>query len=356
MYPMLATFVLLGVLGVMRRNWILFAVGATGAVYSQNLGVFYVAALGLAALWFNRRSPARPMLALACIALAWLPWGAVMLHQTADISDGFWIQPLSIVGALYPLGTMTIGWRFSEPFQMHMYGAALGATAIGLITARRWLFSRKGVIVLAVLFGAPLMLAAVSVVWRSVYLPRALLPSTMLIPLVWGWMLTHMSLPNRRAAQMVLVPVLVAGAVAHYVPFGGRTNYESWLAPVNAQWRPGDVAYHTAIHTAITMTYYLPGKPYVLRPLVSDLNQTLSEPTKAAMGFPQAQFDDLAAMGYRRAWLLIYTNPMSSADEHAEIARILRRYPVQLVARDGNDYAEMLIYLVPLQNGVARNE
>lgn len=356
MYPMLATFVLLGALGVMRRNWILFAVGATGAVYSQNLGMFYVAALGLAALWFNRRSPARPMLALACIVVAWMPWGVTMLHQTADISDGFWIQPLTLIGALYPLGTMTIGWRFSEPFQMHVYAAALGATMTGLIVARRWLFTRRGLIVLAVTFGAPMLLAVVSVVWRSVYLPRALLPSAMLIPLIWGWMLTHMSTPNRRAAQLVLVPVLVAGMAAHYLNYGGRQDVRSWLTPVREQWRDGDVIWHSAIHTVISFSYYVPGKPYLLRPLVSDLNQTLSEPTKAAMGFPQANFDDIASLGYRRAWLLIYTNPMSSADEHVEIDRILSRYPAQLVAREGNDYAEMLIYLVPLQNGVARND
>jgi uncharacterized membrane protein len=347
MYTMLATFVLVMVLGAIRHKWPLFVIGAIGTAYSQNLGVFYVFVVGLTLLWQARRSIkqlAPVVLSLAAIVAAWLPWGAVMLEQTRDISDGFWLQPLTLVNVLWPIPNMTMGWRMSDAFTLHLYIGALVATGIGLIVSRRWLFGRPGQIILAAAFGAPLLAAIASFAWRNIYLPRAWLPSTLLIMLFWAYPLMHLAPISRRLLRLMVGTSLAVGLVAHYFPAQpDRFDVRDWVQPVLEQWQPGDVIYHPAISTAITYGYYLPGKPYALRAYASDLNQSLTEETKEAMQFTQAGWDDLNA---RRVWLIFFTNPMSRRDELAFIAHVKATYPYRAYRHLQMDVAEAGIFLV----------
>jgi len=352
MYPMLATFVLLATWAALRRHWLLMGISCVIAVYTQNLAVFYVLTLGIVVmltqgkLW---RHILRPTVMLGGVAITWLPWAQVMLKQARSMGQGFWLQPLTEGGVLLPLGTMTLGWRAADMWQISLYGVAISATLIGLVNARRWLIRREGLLLLAVTIGAPTLMAVVSVLWRNVYLPRALLPSTMLLMILWAYPLNHLGKGNRQIAQAALVPMLVVGMVAHYFPAtNGRENLREWVAPVRAEFQSGDVIYHTAIHTAISFGYYLDGLPYALREYASDLNQTLTEETKAAMGFNIEPFEQLKEEGYRRAWLMVYTNPMSNADEFAFVERIVQRYPTQVIRRRVMPYAQEVIYLVTL--------
>ena len=352
MYPLLAVAVLLTTWSAIKGRWALFWLSGTVAVYTQNLGVLYVTALGIAVLllrWRDWRSAVRPMLALVGIVAAWLPWSVVMIHQMQQMSQGFWLQPMTPGGLLWPLAEMTVGWRSPESLQIDIYGVALGLTAVGLIAGRRWLVSRQGIIILAAMIGAPVLTGLASLIWRSVYLPRAMLPSVLLLMLPWAYVLECLSRPNRRVARLIVIPALAVALVAQYEPAqGGREDVRDWLEPVRAGWQSGDVIFHTALHTAILYGYYLPGLDYEIRPSVSDLNESLSEDTKRAMQFRQAQFDDLRSLGYKRAWLLVYTNPMSRIDEYKEVARITTTYRNLLIRAKDNQFASERIYLVTL--------
>jgi hypothetical protein len=184
-------------------------------------------------------------------------------------------------------------------------------------------------------------------------MPRAFLPSALLLMLFWAYALTHFSLPNRRVAQLILIPALLAGTLSHYWPAGqsGRFDLRAWVAPALAQWLPGDVAYFTSAPFAITVWYYL-DKPYRVRPYPADLNQSFSDDCKAAMQLEQGSFDDLPRQGFRRAWLFVSLNPLSSQVERDEIARILRAYPQTLIQRQPATNTEVAIYLVSLSKGV----
>lgn len=347
MYTMLASFVLIMVLGAIKRRWILFVLGAIGTAYSQNLGVFYVFVVGCTLLWQNRRSIKQLVpivLSLGIIVAVWLPWGAVMLEQTRDIADGFWLQPLTLVNVLWPIPNMTMGWRMSDAFTLHLYIGALVATGIGLVVSRRWLFGRPGKLILAAAFGAPLLAAFASFVWRNIYLPRAWLPSTLIIMLFWAYPLMHLAPISRRLLRLIVGTSVVIGLVAHYFPAQpDRFDVRDWVQPVLANWQHGDVIYHPAISTAITYGYYLTGKPYALRPYASDLNQSLTEQTKEAMQFSQADWDDLTA---RRVWLIFFTNPMSRADELAFIDHVKATYPYRAYRHFQADVAEAGVFLV----------
>ncbi len=353
MYTLLACFVLLACWMAITERWPLFFAACAGAVYTQNLGVFYVAALGAAVVLCRLRawrSLVRPVLALAGVVAAWLPWGSVLAHQAGAVGSGFWLEPLTPGGVLWPFASITMGWRLPDALQVVAYLGVFGLSGAGLIACRKWLISRSGVLFLSVVFGAPGLAALVSVFWRSIYLPRALLPSALALVIMWAYPLTRSNPGNRRAVRLVLVPCLAAGLLFHYLPAnGGRQDIDSFLAPVRAGWRYGDIVYHTALHTAILYGYYLPDLDYEIRPEISDLNESLTAETQSAMGFPVADFEDLRAMGYKRAWLLIYTNPMSRITELIEINRIVRGYHASAIQVRETDYAKQAVYLVDLQ-------
>jgi uncharacterized membrane protein len=343
-YALLSVFVLLSVQAAIQRRWIWFAIGCIGTVYCHNLGVFYVAALGMAVLWHERRRPLRaiaPAIALISVVGAWSPWAGVMFRQAQAIGAAFWMHPLTVGGALEPLASMTIGWRIPEPLMMHAYAAAFGATLIGVIASRHWLRTRQGTLILVTAFGAPLMVAMASAAWRSVYLPRAFLPSALLLMLAWAYALMHLARQNRAALRLILLPMLGIGMASHFLGTP-RFDWRAWLQPVQAQWQDGDLVYHPALSTAITLQYYLDGKPYLLRPYSSDLNQALSDSTRRAMGFTEGAFEEATAQA-RRVWILFYTNPMSSRAELEFLARMARE--ARLIQRRANELSTVAIYL-----------
>jgi uncharacterized membrane protein len=345
MYPLLTASILTAAIALMRKNWPLYISSCVAALYTQNLAIFYVAALGLAALYLYRGQWKRIIQVHVAIGAAYTPWIPVLISQSASISNGFWLQPLTAAATLWPLVTMTISTRLGDLFQMHAYSVAIAATLIGLIASRKWLFKGRGIVVLAVVFVAPLLMIAFSFLWRNVYLPRVLLPSAHALMLVWGSIFAlAVSKLNRRAFAAVFIPALAISVIAHYYPAAGRQDFRAWVQPVLEEFKEGDVIYNTGVSTAITLGYYLPGKPAMMRPHASDLNQSLTEEAKAAFGFDQSE--DFSR--YRRLWLLTYINPMSHADEYDSVKKMLT-YPHRVIAFKENAWSQMGIYLVYLK-------
>lgn len=349
MYALLSCCVLLMLWGALREHWLVFSLAGTAAVYTQNLALIYVGCIGLGILvgrWGQWREMLRPLLALGAIAASWLVWMPTFLYQSSQVQQGFWIQPLTLGSWLFPLPSMTMGMRLPESLQMHVYAVAIGLTIIGLIVGRQWLLSKNGMLVVSVVIGVPLALGLISILWRSIYLPRALLPSAMGLLLIWAYCLLHLSPLNRRIAWAVTVPMLGVAVIAHYAPASARPDTAAWLAPVERGWQQGDVVYYISIDTAILYQHYL-GRDYALFPEATDLNQSLTPETKRAMGMIERPFDTLAS-SYRRAWVMATSNPLTSTDEVAEINRLIGTYPSVLIASQGNEYQSQKIYLVTL--------
>jgi mannosyltransferase len=368
MYSLLSCFVLGAALAMIRRRWVWFALLSVGAMYSQNMGVLYVAALCAVELglqigflvfqWagayaelgeVNWREFLHPNLAMLAVGLAYVVWVPTLLWQMNQVGAGYWLEPLTAGGTLQPYAELAMGWRMPESLQVHAYVAGLALLLLGLVVSRRWVLAPNGLILLAVVFGTPLLAALASVLWRSIYLPRAFLPSALAMMPLWAAALCQVSKANRRALQIVAVPLLAVGLVGHYFTTAGRYDERTFLQPVREGWQPGDVIYHTALHTSILYGYYLYGLPYELRPYVSDLNQTLTEQTKAAMQFDQLGWDDLVKTGqYRRVWLCTYTNPMSQADELNFVRQTVSHYHATLIREYKTEMASQDIWLIEL--------
>lgn len=336
MYPLLTCCVLIAAIAAIRGSWPVFTIAGIGAVYSQNLGWFYIAVIGAlftlshlqrdvfkyhiagrtfkepgAVPWLRLRGP---VAAAAAIGIAYVPWLPNLIYQMQLVRGGYWIQPLTPGAYLFPYAKMIMGWRMPESMQAHAYGVALAMTVLAVIVARKWLRTHGGAILLGVAFGAPLLIGLVSVLWRSVYLDRAMLPATVALMPIWAYALISMSKPNRRIAQFVLIPMLAVGVFAHYFPVAQRND----LTPINyvkSQWQPGDILYILQTDGLATIHYYMPDYPYALMPESVTLGQSLSPETRAGMGFNEETIEQVAAQGYKRAWLIYAMEPMISQAE-----------------------------------------
>ena len=349
MYALLMFCVLLALLGAVRRNWLFFVVGGIGAAYTHNSGVLYFAAIGLSVILPGLRGSKRafviPLLASAGVAAAWLPWaGFALPQQLAMVKSDYWVPALSPAGILMPYLETTIGWRIAHGLQIPAFFAVIASTLVSLIAARRWLY-RDGLPVLAVIFGGPLLLAGLSIFWKSVYVFRPVIVGSMTLSLIWAYMLNHLSAPNRRIAQAVLLPALVAGLLCGYT-LTLREDLAAWVAPIRAQYQPGDVIYHTDSTTWINYGWYLQDLPQAVLPAPGTLI-TVSGGAKAAMHMQSIPISQLDPRVYHRFWLIYAPNPYTKQSEVDEIARIKASYPMQLIRAKTGDtrYFGDYIYL-----------
>jgi len=76
----------------------------------------------------------------------------------------------------------------------------------------------------------------------------------------------------------------------------------------------------------------------------------MSPETQAAFGFREVDFDKLAGLGYKRAWLVVGINPLSNIDEINYIHLILDAYRNTLIKTYSKSaLAEESIYLIDLE-------
>lgn len=365
-YSLMVCFVLFMMIGAVRGNMLQFFVGAVGTVYSHNLGVFYVAAVGGVMLLRDHQIFAKVVhgkpdsvhrywawamvkryLALAGTVAAWAPWAVVMLRQMKAIEGGFWIAPLSLGGALNPVATMTIGFRASEFLQLVGIPASYGLLAVGLIASRRWIFRRSGLLLLAAIFLAPMGAALASWLWKPVYLPRAFLASGMMISILWAYGLVHLSRPNRRAMALATIPVLIIGVLSTYFPPEPRSNIRTAVQPVREEFQPGDVIYYSSIPPAILAGYYLPF-PSAISPDAGDLNQQLPADAKAVLFDAQS----FPPVGYRRAWYVFLRN-FGSRSEEIELQKRITAFGTLEVKYTSGEINSFEIWLIDLNQARA---
>lgn len=351
MYPLLAFFVLWELVSAIKGNYLYFTFASIGAIYSQNLGVFFVIAVGLSIVLSTLRSPRlliKPMAAGGAILLAWTPWLGVLAQQAQGVKAGFWIQPITLGSVLYSYPNMTIGWRIPPAWETQLFAVIICLGIVSFVACRSWLFER-GRLLLFCMIGAPALIVLVSIFWRSVWLPRILLPAVFCQCILWGYMLTHISKPNREVAQVVMITILGIGLMYHYVPAqGGRFPLRDWADTVKSDWQSGDVIYYTTIDACLLFSYYMPGYAYDLMPETTDLNQSLTTQTKEAMQIKQATIADLRDQGYSRVWLVVAYSPMASAQEMDSAEQILSLYPSKVILDTEKGLASTTVYLLTL--------
>ncbi len=239
-YMLLTLLVQVALYASITRRSVLFAGAVSLLPLIHAHGFLYAAALGAGALWQYRRRWL-PVLALSAVpGASWLP---VMLHQSSDVANGFWLWDLSARGITTPLATMTVGTGGYEMFVTVPVVFILSAYGIGI---GRWIMpGRNFVAWAAVAVGVPAAAALISFAWRPVYLDRALLPAVVLfVPL---WAVAIQRVPVLRSLAMIALPL----ALITYLGEDGRLPVDSWLNSCT-----GDVVYTTSTASAILIRHH----------------------------------------------------------------------------------------------------
>lgn len=344
MYAMLQAAFLAAVWCVLARRWGLLALAVAVMLYTHNYGVLYAATLGGLALWREWERPAiwrvGPILAERIFPRAWpgiiagfggggfmfLPWAVVVVRQMGEQKDAWWQQPTHIGGALAPL----------YEFLFHDTGLG-GLTLLGQVLAFGLaafcvvrLVERRGAgpVTLAYLTLAPAALALVAeVLYRPIFLARALTGAAVPFYLLCGWALATLSARGRVWAGAVLAPML-ALAVLFYFPREAVMKGFTWPAAeqVAARFEPGDVIYHVNSGTLFQWhaDYPRPADPqYMAPPFAGDLGALTSQ-TVSALGVEQVE---LEALAWRRAWVVWSAGPTAGLAEDEWVSAVLARYP-----------------------------
>lgn len=359
MYALLSFCVLLTLWAALRRNFYWFALGALGAIYTHNVGLLYVAAIGGVAVlttsnWTDRL---KAMMGVGVPALLYMPWALTMFRQAGAVGESFWLPPANVLNAMEHLAAVTVGWRLPKPLTLHILIACYGLSAVALWQARRWWIHREGLHLATLVVGAPMMLFLISVFWRNIMVFRALLPAGMGMMILWASTLSHLPVTVRtgqvqifgwgsKLLRDVCLP-LFAIATASYLLYGtGREDLRAFEQPLKESWQQGDVVYFANPTQAIQHWLYL-DKEFYVRPAIGDI-LNITEPVKYAFRIKDAEvpIGDLATC---RVWLITQQNPFTRLDEVQYVDYILSTYPHELSLRlERNENTVDSLYLIHL--------
>lgn len=325
MYALLVLLMLVAVQLALARRWLGLGLALAAMNWTHNLAPVYS---GLFAGWALVAGRGRALPGLALAGVLTLPWLAPALQQAQHLSSGFWLAaPANAGGVLYWLYFTTL---FNRLPQWAAFGGFIVSVAVTLVSvyhaARQW----RQVWPLALLgFGPPVILAAISLIWRPVMLDRALVPSGAAVIGLWAVGLPMLSTPLRRVFAAFAAPTAILALVGYYA-LTCSGNCFPVPRPITAYWRDGDALYHISITSVLVTDYYLLDRPSYIMPEAGDLSQSLSDTSKRHMGLlaRQQYVPLLAARGVRRLWVLYDDSPMTSDQERDYFAYLLSRYPV----------------------------
>ena len=304
-----------------RPVWFVLCGGLCG--WTHNLGYIYLGVMGLTALVYHRNGRWLAAVVLAgAISSLWLPF---LLVQTRDVTQGYWIPRPTLPGVFRPIATMTLAQTPVLPALLGLYIPALLVTILGLYQAREWLVQRRGLVWSALVFGVPVVIVLVSIVWQPMYLARTLLPCATVLLILWARVIAQ----QRFARHLLLVGIAVA-LWAFFSPEGERVNSRDVFTVCNNEIADGAYFIDTTVH--LIAQYYLEMDEQLLWQDAYNYADGLSPEAVRAMRFNQG---DISQMPGRIC--LFYLNTILRTErEQAEFERILQAYPnYQRLTEDG---------------------
>jgi len=356
MYALLQYAVLAAVLAVMdRRYWIIGAWLAV-ACWTQNYGLLYTAVIALAAFLRELERPVivaadpalgwtgpvdatrakQVVIATGLAAVSWLPWSVVVIQQLHTLSAGYWIVPLSLGQAIYPIFPLL--WGVTLPDGLNGIAAAVG---VGLVLfAMLKAFKRHRLRLLVWLMLGPALLAAgVSLLATPIYLYRALIGCLPFMLLLLAWALTEGTGWRERGWALVIITPLVLVSNLYRLPtLQAQTSENSWaLRTVLTGYQLGDVVYHGNVGT---LSGFLANGPSWLPNYLMTVQPgsvgVLTLQTRQALGFCEGDLGQflkvdcgnlILTTNWTRAWLVWGASQTISGTEDQAIAALLARYP-----------------------------
>jgi hypothetical protein len=293
--------------------WFVITCSSAGLLHAT--GIIYTAILLLASLYVGHfhkalRGSLQWVISIMIVTVAVGSYGVFTMLQSHDVSNGFWLWAMLPVWHVVESKIMMP----SPPIMLVAYtGIVILFVAGGLAMWR--INHRSRAIWIALALFVPLSLSVLGLLWHPVYLPRALIASS-IIPLIgWSWLALH---SQRKALYQWLIAFIVILSVFGYFEQmikTDNTTFEDVFAMCE-----DDYVYTTSTNMSIASLYYAPKRSLAFI-RGNNQHQELSYNARIAMGFtfiaPELVSDDFCAV--------INWNYYTSHDEMDRIAQLKQR-------------------------------
>jgi mannosyltransferase len=320
MYSFLAVWLLLATYAYQRgsktrnwRWWILFAVSAALAQYTQNLAAFYLFALALLPILQKDWKTLRSVVFSGVGALIlYLPWAIQLPAQFAKIQSGYWVERPDISRLFTLLLVYITNTPLPASFLASALAIALIVVVIGFIQTIRYARqsnSRTGLLLLYLSFAPPLFLFLFSQ-WRPVYIERALLPSGAIFCIWLGWVINRTNLS--RLAQYALFGLLgfssMIGIYQHVTyqdfPYGPFKELDSSL---HQRMETQDVIVHSNKLTMLpALLFDRDLSPLFIGDFPGSPSDTLAPATQEVLNIQAEEDIQSATSNANHVWYIIY--------------------------------------------------
>jgi mannosyltransferase len=304
------------------RWWVLFAVFAALAQYTQNLAVFYLVPLALTPVFLRRWEKVRStvLAGLGAIVL-YLPWLIQLPAQFTKVQNSYWVERPT-VSAIF---TTLLTYVTNLPVDGRWLPLALGVTLLVFFLAiyQTWLAlhhklpSAHPGIWLAYLAFTPPALAFIFSQWRPVYIERAFLPSGVMFWLWLAWALLAVKLP--RLPKGIGLGFLAAGIVlglGSHLTYSGfpYAPYKALDASLDSRLQPGDVILHSNKLSFLPAVYYDRSlQQGFLADQPGSGADTLAPATQQVLGLVESVSLKDATSGAGRVWFIIFQKELDES-------------------------------------------
>lgn len=321
MYGLLAFWLTLATLAMLKRQWILFSLATALAQYTHNLAAFYLIPLALTPI-FQRDWKTFRNLALAGVAALGLyaPWLIQLPAQLSKVTSSFWIEKPG-VEKLFTLFLMYLP-HLPLPNSMLMAGLLVATLVIALAAFQTYRArSVSGAWLAYLAFTPPLLLWLVSQAY-PLYVERALLPSHVIFCLWLAWAFTQTKLP--RPIQGFAFALILAAAgmgIYQHVTYKGFPYVSPTLTQSIAdRFGEGDVVIHSSKLSYLPLLYYDRALPqgFITDPANSNVD-TLSPATQKILNLNSFADIEDGTENAVRVWFIIY---QQSLDEYEEVNQV----------------------------------
>jgi len=308
-----------------------FVLAGVLAGFTHAYGFIYLSVFGLIALYIHRHRWRRWAVSITVTGLAVSVWIPVMIYQSEDVSNGFWLRPLTWAAPLWYLPGSIVGGNMNPMLGGILILLILVVSGLAVWSCRDWMRTGPGLALSAAIIAVPGLAAGLSVAWgHNIYLGRALLPAGLLIMLVYAlW-----TVQDARAGYGLLCIMTVAIVAGTAVP---REDVRGLLANCES----ADFTYAIGNHTGIIALYYSPVPVYVW-PDANNRSQELRPDAKAAL-FDLRNFDSIEG----RACIFHLDNYMVTEPESAQLTAILAagHYTEIRLTSQYRRYSQYIVYV-----------
>jgi hypothetical protein len=357
MYALLEFLVLHAFYMMWQRRWNLLTLDCVLLVFTQNYGIFYVAALCTIALIRDYQDWYEVLLTGLRTAAGYLFWVPFLLAQMHNIHAAYWMHlddGGTVLSTIFKLVFMPDNNSVLEiPLMLAGFGWLVAAVLYTIFNRHvRNGEHTKYVAAILVMGFLPILLATIaSLIWQPIIHYRPLIGCAPFLYLLMARPIEALyqdgklkRIPALYAACWILPLLLVVDGMMYVyaAPNKSFNQVDADLKYIQAHWQPGDVVFNNGDDPFIGLYSISPDLPQYRISECSAGIGGLSDATRSALGVKMVTPD----LDYKRAWIIWEYTPLSRVDRNcvADLFSLDLEKPVY--GRISNEYIDIGLYLL----------